>query len=165
MKTSWRVAGDGLNDSDQADSAGQREAIAICWIDSGPEAPISRNLLTTSGCKPGRIDTSSPTVSQSRTSRKHRMSALRSIKASFAALACMVRSASDDVGLPPGNQFRFQVAIVTVSAETRPDSVRKRQKTSRVSRRKSCMECLRLVLPAVRCRSSDSASCGACRWN
>ena len=43
---------------------------------------------------------------------------LRSINASFAALMCMIRSASDDVGLPPGNQLRFHVAIVTVSAKT-----------------------------------------------
>jgi hypothetical protein len=43
------VAADGLNDSDHAVLAGQREAIAVCWIVIGPEEPNLRNLLTTSG--------------------------------------------------------------------------------------------------------------------
>jgi transposase len=66
------VDGDALKDSDQAASAGRLVAIASCWIEKGPDKPISRNLLTTTVWKSSRMDTSSATLSQSRASWRQR---------------------------------------------------------------------------------------------
>ena len=43
------VAGDGLKGSDQADSAGRLEAMAVCWIERGPVAAPEIGLRVFSG--------------------------------------------------------------------------------------------------------------------